>query len=125
MQSSLNNIRAQAFEKVWPDSRDAVSLTELSGVCGMSTADLTELVDYGALAPLESNAQGRVFGCGCIAQLRTLGQLRLDFDLDVFTVAVLMGYLSRIDELERQVLSLQVAAHDRRGQTQYCEGHAP
>lgn len=95
------------FEVSWLDSRETLNLTELSRVCGMNTDELAELVDYGALAPLESNAHESIFSAVCIVPLRTVCKLRMDFDLDVFTVAVLMGYLDRIDELERQVRSLQ------------------
>ncbi len=106
------------LEVSWLDSREAVSLAELSRVCGMSADELVELVDYGALAPLASNAQESAFSADCIVQLRTVCKLRVDFDLDVFTVAVLMGYLDRIDDLERQVHSLQAMAGDRVGLAQ-------
>lgn len=45
--------------------------------------------------------------------LRTAGKLRSDFDLELFTVALLLGHLNRIETLERQVKSLQalVPAH--------------
>jgi len=39
--------------------------------------------------------------------LRAASKLRLDFDLDLFTVAILLGNLNRIEVLERQVHSLQ------------------
>ena len=49
------------FEVTWLDTRETVSLAELSRVCGMSQEELVELVEYGALAPVESNAQGGNF----------------------------------------------------------------
>ena len=94
-------------EVTWLDSRETVSLQELSRACGMSEDELAELVDYGALAPLASTAQGSVFSADCIVRVRTVSKLRLDFDLDVFTATVLMGYLDRIEDLERQVRSLR------------------
>ncbi len=94
-------------EVIWLDSRETVSLAELSRACGLSVDELSELVDYGALTPLDSSTPGNVFSAGCIVQVRTLSKLRLDFDLDLFTAAVLMGYQERIEELERQVRSLQ------------------
>lgn len=100
-------------EVIWLDSRETVSLSELSRACGLSADELAELVEYGALVPLESSAQGDFFSAGCIVQLRTVCKLRLDFDLDVFTVAVLMDYLGRIDELERLVRSLQATGNAR------------
>lgn len=95
------------IEVTWLDARETVNIAELSRVSGMSPDELVELIEYGALAPLESNAQGNIFSAVCIVPLRTVCKLRMDFDLDVFTVAVLMGYLDRIDALERQVHSLQ------------------
>ncbi len=94
-------------EMTWLDARDTVSIAELSRVSGMNPEELAEMVEYGALAPLEANPQEGVFSAGCIVPLRTVCKLRVAFDLDVFTVAILMGYLGRIDELERQVCSLQ------------------
>lgn len=46
---------------------------------------------------------------------RSVSRLRLDFDLDLFTVALLIGYLNRIEALERQVQSLQaqLPGHER------------
>lgn len=96
-------------ELIWLDSRETVSLAELSQVCGMSMDELDELVDYGALVPLapSSSKPDDLYSAACIVQLRTVCKLRLDFDLDVFTAAVLLGYLDRIAELQRQVISLQ------------------
>ena len=95
------------LEVTWLDASETVNLVDLSHISGMSASELGELVEYGALSPLESNAQGCIFSAVCIVPLRTVCKLRLDFDLDVFTVAVLMGYLERIDALELQVRSLQ------------------
>lgn len=56
---------------------------------------------------MESEPPGESFSVICVMPLRTVCKLRLDFDLDVFTVAIVMGYLERIDALERQVHSLK------------------
>lgn len=80
-----------SFELTWLDAREAVSVSELSLACGMSGDELAELVDYGALIPLGPNRTEHLFSAECVPQLRTVGKLRLDFDLDVFTVALLMG----------------------------------
>lgn len=113
------------FDVTWLDSRETVGLAELSRACGMSPDELCELVDYGALVPLAPATPGNLFSAGCIVQLRTVSKLRLDFDLDLFTAAVLMGYLERIDALERQVRSLQAMASSHSGQPALYEGDAP
>lgn len=94
-------------EWTWLDESETLTRSELSRVSGMSVADLDELVDYGALTPLDDTQMERSFSAGCATALRTAGKLRLDFDLDLFAVAVLLGYLRRIEALERQVQSLR------------------
>lgn len=90
----------------WLNGRETVTESELSRVCAMSRSELDELVDYRALAPMNSAQPERIFRAECVMPLRTASQLRCDFDLDLFTVAMLLGYLSRIELLERQLRSL-------------------
>ena len=89
----------QLLDVVWLDAREAVSLSELARACALSPAELDELVDYGALVPVEELQQERLFSAECVMPLRTAGKLRQDFDLDLFTVAMLLGYLNRIEAL--------------------------
>lgn len=97
----------QQGEWLWLDARETVTVSELSQVCGMSPSELDELVDYGALVPLQAERHERVFSAEIVPPLRTAGKLRLDFDLDLFTAAILLDYLNRIEALERQVRSLR------------------
>lgn len=90
----------------WLDARETVTVPELSRMCGLSAAELDELVEYGALAPLRRN-ESCVFSAEWVAPLRTAGRLRQDFNLDLFGVAILLGYINRIEELEREVKSLR------------------
>ncbi|MDP1565105.1 MAG: chaperone modulator CbpM [Polaromonas sp.] len=90
------------FEWDWLDPRQTVNLSELSLASGMSTAELDELVDYGALIPLESAQPAQVFSAECARPLSRASKLRTDFHLDIFTVVLLLGYLIRIEVLERQ-----------------------
>jgi chaperone modulatory protein CbpM len=94
-------------EYSWLDSSETVTLTELSRCCAMSEAELDELVDYSALVPLSAAAPQRLFSAQWVVPLRAAGKLRLDFDLDLFTVAILLGNLNRIEVLQRQVQKLQ------------------
>ncbi len=91
----------------WLDTRETISLAELSDCCGMSEAELDELVDYCALVPVAPSNPQRAFSAHWVVPLRTASKMRVDFDLDIFTVAILLGNLNRIEELERQVHSLQ------------------
>ncbi len=100
------------IEWVWLDASETMTLAELSRCCGMATDDLEELVEYSALVPLQAS-QPLAFSAEWVTPLRTAGKLRSDFDLELFTVALLLGHLNRIEALERQVKSLQalVPAH--------------
>lgn len=91
----------------WLDSRETISMAELSDCCGMSEEEIDELVDYCALVPVAPTDQHRVFSAHCVVPLRTVSKMRVDFDLDIFTVAILLESLNRIEMLERQVQSLQ------------------
>lgn len=91
----------------WLDTRETITLSELSDCCGMSEAELDELVDYCALVPATPINQQRAFSAHWVAPLRSVSKMRADFDLDIFTVAILLGNLNRIEALERQVHSLQ------------------
>lgn len=89
------------------DTTQIITLQELAECSGMSAADLDELMDYNALAPLPDTAPDVVFSAHWAVPLRTAAKLRIDFDLDLFTVAILLGKLLQIEMLERQVQSLQ------------------
>ncbi len=97
------------IEWIWSGTHKAVNQSELSRVCAMTVPELDELVEYGALSPLEPlDRWGEpLFMMECITPMRTAGKLRRDFDLDLFTVAFLLDYLNRIETLEDQVRSLQ------------------
>jgi chaperone modulatory protein CbpM len=93
---------------LWLHAHDSVEETELARMLDMSQAELDELVEYGALVPLPAAASAvRVFSAGCVPPLREAVRLRADFDLDLFTVSLLAGYLQRIAELERRLHGLE------------------
>lgn len=97
----------QVLDVTWLDAREVITLTELARICDLSPAELGELVDDGVLVPVEQARQERLFSAECVMPLRTAGKLRQDFDLDLFTVGLLLGYLNRIEALEHQVRTLK------------------
>lgn len=103
----------QQIEWMWLDATETVTISELSRCCGMSTFDLDELVDYKALTPLPpAPSQSplmfeRLFSAEWVTPLREAGKMRQDYDLDLFTVAMLLSHLNRIEVLEKKVRSLQ------------------
>lgn len=131
----------------WPEATRTITLHHLADACGLGTAELDELVEYGALQPLPtpdadadpnpnpgtspatdgngntqtSDTQAtddsqpciRLFSAAFIAPLKVAGRLRRDFDLDLFSVGLLLEYLCRIDMLEHQLLWMQTQGTPR------------
>lgn len=118
-------MNAQVVEVGWLDARETVSMRELARACGLSAAELDELVEYGALAPLHRGQPERTFSAEWIVPLRTAGRLRHDFDLDLFAVAILLGYLTRIEDLEREVKHLRAHLPTHAHPVPRSEGPAP
>ena len=114
----------------WLDASETISAAELSRACDLSEAELQELVGYGAVRPLDAGQGGGIFSAGCVLTLRHACQLRRDFDLDLFTVALLSEYLDRIEALQRELRSLRahLPAHlnppHREGPPPWVEPHA-
>ena len=119
---------APIAEVGWLDARELLTRSELSRACGLTEEEVTELVDYGALRALPAGAEP-VFSAECLPALRRATRLLRDLDLDLFTVALLLQYLDRIEALERQVRSLraQVSFHappaQREGPQPWHEPH--
>jgi chaperone modulatory protein CbpM len=120
---------APLVEVGWLDAREMLTRSELSRTCGLTEAEVAELVDYGALRVLPAAGAEPVFSAECLPALRRATRLRRDLDLDLFTVALLLQYLDRIEALERQVRSLraQVSFHappaQREGPQPWHEPH--
>lgn len=123
-------MKPQPYDRDWPDAGESITHSELSQVCRISMADIDELVEYGALIPLERSSGLHTFSGACVASLRAACKLRQHYDLDLFTVALLMEQLNRIEELERELRFLRahlpphVTAPHREGPQPWREPHA-
>lgn len=97
-----------ASDWYWLDADRRVEQAELVQMCSLSSAELDELVEYGALVPLVGEeGAGRRFSASCVPPLREAARLRAHYDLDLFTVSLLLGYLQKIAHLEHQLHTLQ------------------
>ena len=113
-----------AQEWMWLDARRAVEAGELARMCGLTLQEVAELVDYGALEPLQDGT----FRADLVAPLRQALQVRVRFDLDLFTAGLLAGHLHRIEALERELRALRAHATreppGRDGPARWREPHA-
>ncbi len=107
-----------AIDWMWAGPHRAVSQFEMARACAISEAELDELVEYGALLPLpravgSGASEPRMFMADCVTVLHTACELRRHFDLDLFTITILMDYLHRIGDLEDHVSRLQAQLSTR------------
>lgn len=100
-------MNAEQTEAVWLTEDHRFSLAELAELSGLSEAELRELVDYGAVAPIDPDSSPWVFNGKCLLTIRTACRLRISFDLEPHGVALIVSLLDRIHELEAQLGSLR------------------
>lgn len=92
----------------WLDEHAAYSLRELAECSRLSETELLELVEYGAIAPLEPHPTNPTFAGLTIYVARTAARLRNDFEIDLRGVAVALALLERVRVLEATLHDLRV-----------------
>jgi chaperone modulatory protein CbpM len=108
----------------WLDPHGRIDQGELATMCSLTVTEIEELVEYGSLTPVAGETVGvRQFSAACVMPLREAVRLRGIYDLDLFTVSLLLGLLQRIGHLEHQLRTLQ--AHLPHGQPPQREGPTP
>ena len=100
-------MKAEHTEAVWLTEENEFSFAELAELSGLSETELRELVDYGAVTPINPDSSPWVFTGKCLLTVRTACRLRISFDLEPHGVALIVSLLDRIHELEAQLGSLR------------------
>jgi chaperone modulatory protein CbpM len=108
-------VKAEQTEAVWLTEENEFSLAELVELSGLTEVELRELVDYGAITPIDPDSSPLVFNGKCLLTVRTACRLRISFDLEPHGVALIVSLLDRIHGLEAQLGSLraQLPRHTR------------
>jgi chaperone modulatory protein CbpM len=91
-------------DAVWLHSQRRVTIVELAQYSGLGEDVLRELVGFGALAPADPD--GLDFSARCVARVRTAARLSNDLELETPTLALVLSFLERIDELEARLREL-------------------
>lgn len=94
-------------EVLWMDQYQELSLADLAKLSGLSEAELSELVDCGAIVPTNTDSADWIFDAGCLVVAKTACRLRNDFELDTQGLAVALTLLARIHNLETQLHDLR------------------
>lgn len=91
---------------LWISAQGSVTVVELAESSGVPEEVLRELVDFGALAPLDPQAAQWAFSAGCVARVRAAARLGHDLELDTPVLALVLSFLDRIEQLETEVRHL-------------------
>ena len=89
------------------EEQERISLKELLDVSGLTEAELRELVDYGALAPVDGGATTWSFASYSVVVARKASRLRHEFELDTHGVSVVLRFVERIETLEGELRTLR------------------
>lgn len=90
-------------------SRSApIARLELADFCQLSNEEIIELMEYGVVRPLVSTSRREAFSWEMAIQLKLANQIRLDYDLDLFTVVIFMDYQNKINHLDEKIQSLEL-----------------
>ena len=93
-------------ELVWLDHHHEVSLDELAELSGLAQVELRQLVESGALTPINPDEEAWSFSGQCVVSIRTLSRLKQDFELEPNAFALTLVFLERIRRLELKVQEL-------------------
>lgn len=100
-------MKTELTDAQWLHEHKEVSFEELAELSGLSPELLRQLVDYGALVPIDAQAKRWTFTSSCVVTVRTVGRLREDFELDANALSVALNLIERIRGLEAQLAELR------------------
>lgn len=100
-------MQAETHESIWLDCSQVVSIHELVSVSGLSEEEVHELVDGGALVPINPDAGAWTFSADCVVTVRKASRLRDDLELDPHAMVLTLTLLEQIRSLESELSQLR------------------
>jgi len=100
-------MKPELTDAQWMLEHAELSIDELAQLSGLAPDFLRELVSYGALVPVDTEATQWSFASECVVSVRTVNRLREDFDLDANALSVALNLIERIHGLEAQLRELR------------------
>ena len=89
------------------ETLDHLSGSQLANLCGLRMDEVQELVDYGALQCAFAREGLDYFDAASLSHLLVACKQRRDYDLDLFSVVIVVPYLREIADLKIQLRQLQ------------------
>ena len=100
-------MQSESLDVLWLDRFQRVTVEDLVTLSGLSEAEIHELVELGALTPLDPNRIPWRFRADCVVTVRKASRLRDDFELDAHALALALTLLEQIQTLEAELSGLR------------------
>lgn len=100
-------MKAEHAEAQWLTETSRFSVSELVELSGSTAEELRELVEYGAITPVNPESPDWLFPGQCLPTIRVACRLRVSFDLEPHGVALVISLLDRIHDLEARIGDLR------------------
>jgi len=94
-------------EAVTLDERGTLTIEELVEQSNLPEDAVRALVDYGALSPIDAGAPTWTFTASWVVVARTASRLRRDFELDAYSLSVVLRFAQRVEALESELRALR------------------
>lgn len=78
----------------------SIELKDVAALCQLGPSEVDELLEYGAIPLLETPSDGLRVPNSYVDTLLKAAQIRRDYALDLFTMAILANYIQKISDLE-------------------------
>ena len=100
-------MQVNVSDALWLDCSQLVTIDDLVDLSGLTTGEVLELVDVGALAPVDPREAEWAFSADCVVTVRRAVRLRKDLELDVHALALALRLLEQIQALEAEIARLR------------------
>ncbi len=100
-------MQAETYHALWLDGSQRVSINDLVDISGLTESEVHELVEFGALAPVNLGEIPWTFSADCVVTVRTASRLRDDLELDSHALVLALTLLEQIRTLEGELAQLR------------------
>ena len=100
-------MQAESYNVLWLDRSQLVSVGDLVELSGLSENEVRELVDAGALLPVNPQDDPWTFGADCVVTVRKASRLRDDLELDMHALTLALTLLEQIRSLEAELSQMR------------------
>ena len=100
-------MQVETCDVLWLDRSQRVSIDELIDLSGLTENEIHELVEFGALAPLNAEEIPLTFSADCVVTVRKVSRLRDDLELDSHALVLALTLLEQIRALEAELAQLR------------------